>query len=305
MECVEQLARVGAALGRAGGPRGALRAAWEELRGIVRPREACLEVRIAGRLHRFGVTGELECAEVFALGRGGRTRGALMVGRWMGGREEPLGGRERRALQVAAVLVGLFVENLDLAGQAAAGPELDALTGCTMRREGMERIGAEVRRARAQRCGASLIFLDVDHLKGLNDRYGHRFGDAVLAAVGRVLREGLRGADLRCRYGGDEFVVLLPDTRGEDAVRVAEKLRGRLAGQVPGAPDGGGVAAASFGVSTTVGGEGDADTLVARADAAMYRAKRDGGDAVRVWREDPEWRLGAGAGAAAEPVAGI
>ena len=297
---VERLVRLGQALGCGGEPGAGLRAAWEQLRPLVGGREAWLEVRVAGRLQTFGERSRRGAGETFPLRAGGATLGALVVG----GRERPLAGRERRALNLAAVVVGLFMENRELARQVAAGRVADALTGCMTRRDGMERIGAEVRRARERGCGAALIFLDVDHLKGLNDRYGHGFGDAVVAAVGAALREGLRGGDVRCRYGGDEFVVLLPDTPCEGAMNVAEKLRGELAGRALEGPEGAVFVAASFGLSTTLPGEEDASALVARADAAMYRAKQDGGNAVRVWPEGREWRRPGGRGVARGGVVG-
>ncbi len=303
MEEIEGLVRVGEAVAGGAEPGAALRAAWEQLVAVAGGREAWLEVRVGGRVRTFGERRPAAGDEVFPLG-GGMAPGKLIVGRSVAGRERALGARERRALKVGAALVGLFVENAELARQVAAGSGGDALSGCLRRREGMERIGAELRRVRERGCGASLIFLDLDHLKGLNDRYGHGFGDAALAAVGAVLRDSLRGGDVRCRYGGDEFVVLLPETPVEGALRVAEKVRGELARR--GLPGAGGavVVAASFGVSTTLSGEEDAGALVARADAAMYRAKRAGGNAVRVWRQEPEWRRAAGGVVAGGPVAG-
>ena len=295
---VERLVGLGEALGCGGEPGAALRAAWEQLRPLIGGREAWLEVRVAGRVRTFGERRPGGAGETFPLRAGGAAVGALVVGGAVGGRERPLASGQRRALNLAAVLVGLFMENRELARQLAAGGAADALTGCMTRRDGMERIRAELRQARERGCGAALIFLDVDHLKGLNDRYGHGFGDTVVAAVGAALRDGLRGGDVRCRYGGDEFVALLPDTPCEGAVHVAEKLRGELAGRALEGPEGAVFVAASFGLSTTLPGEDDAGALVARADSAMYRAKRDGGNAVRVWQEGREWRrrIGGGAG---------
>lgn len=294
---LERLVRIGAALRGEGEALAALGAAWEEVRAVAAGREVGLEVRIEGRLQRFGTRRRGPGYEAFGLGARGASGGALFVARAVGGREREIAGGERQALEVAAMLLGLFVENRELAAGVAARREVDGLTGCMTRRAGMERIGRELRRARARRCGASLIFLDVDRLKRLNDRYGHGFGDAVLAAVGTVLGGGLQGADVRCRYGGDEFVVLLPERAREGAVRVAEKLRGALAERPVAAADGLVVPAASFGVSATVRGECGAEALVARADAAMYMAKRDGGNAVRVWEPDSDWRDRCGAAA--------
>ena len=105
----------------------------------------------------------------------------------------------------------------------------DGLTGCFNRTHAIEVIDTELRRARRSQAPVSLIMFDIDHFKEINDRYGHLCGDAVLAAVGARMRDVLRGSDLKCRYGGEEFLVLLPETPLEGAKRVAETLRRELA----------------------------------------------------------------------------
>jgi diguanylate cyclase (GGDEF)-like protein len=134
---------------------------------------------------------------------------------------------------------------------------------------------------------AAAVMLDLDHFKAINDRLGHLAGDAVLAAIGRQLREVLRGADVKCRYGGEEFLVLLPDTPAPGAMRVAESLRQafdemtvRWKGAVVSVT-------ASFGVTTLRPEERDPETLLARADAAFYRAKQAGRNCVRVAEDEP------------------
>ena len=104
------------------------------------------------------------------------------------------------------------------------------------------------------------------------------------------MKEALRGSDLRCRYGGEEFVVLLPDTPLDGAKRVAESMRRHLARKAIKRPEGSIFVTASIGVSAAMPGELDAKALLARSDAAMYRAKRDGRNCVRVWEDYPEWR---------------
>ena len=105
----------------------------------------------------------------------------------------------------------------------------DGLTGCFNRTHALEVIDTELRRARRSQTPVSLIMFDIDRFKDINDRYGHLCGDAVLAAVGARMREVLRGSDLKCRYGGEEFLVLLPETPLEGAKRVADTLRRELA----------------------------------------------------------------------------
>lgn len=294
-----RLVGLGEALRGARQPGAVPRAAWEELRGVIGAREAWLEVRGAGGVQTFGRRRPAAGDETFSLGGRRGPAGALVVGRSVAGREQPLRAGERQALKVAAALLGLFVEKMELAREAA-GEGADALTGCRTRRDGLARIGAEVRRVGERGREASLIFLDVDDLKGLNDRYGHWVGDRVLAEVGAVLRDGVRGSDVRCRYGGDEFLVLLRDTPCDGALETAERLRAELARRRVAGSEGAVAAAASFGVSTTWAGECEAGELVARADAAMYRAKRGGGNAVRAWRGDR--RMPAAVGAAAGPA---
>ena len=89
-------------------------------------------------------------------------------------------------------------------------------------------IDSALRRARPSHTPVSMIMFDLDHFKDINDRHGHLCGDSVLAAVGAKMREVLRGSDMKCRYGGEEFLVLLPETPIEGAKRVADTLRREL-----------------------------------------------------------------------------
>ncbi|MFA5844720.1 MAG: diguanylate cyclase [Coriobacteriia bacterium] len=159
---------------------------------------------------------------------------------------------------------------------------VDALTGVANRRIGMATLAVEV--ARSQRTGddLSLVMLDLDHFKRVNDALGHAAGDAVLAAAASALMSEARVYDTVARVGGEEFVVLLPGDDLEAALGTAERIRRAVAmatrGVVMGLPDG---VTVSAGVSTMEGfSEGSADELLARADAALYRAKAEGRDRV-------------------------
>ena len=123
---------------------------------------------------------------------------------------------------------------------------------------------------------------DLDHFKDVNDRYGHLCGDAVLAAVGRKMRDVLRGSDLKCRYGGEEFLVLLPETPIEGAKRVADTLRRDLGDMPITWKDETVTITASVGVTVALPSEIDAEALISRADAALYRAKNQGRNRVHV-----------------------
>jgi diguanylate cyclase (GGDEF)-like protein len=126
----------------------------------------------------------------------------------------------------------------------------------------------------------SCVMLDLDHFKSVNDRYGHGAGDDVLAAVGEVLTAGVRASDFAGRYGGEEFLILLPDTDAEGATRLCEKLRAAI-GAID-VPQVEGRTSASFGVATYPDLALDGDTLMRMADRALYSAKRGGRNRVEV-----------------------
>src|SRR5213083_430348 len=130
---------------------------------------------------------------------------------------------------MAAALLAISLRNAQLFHDLREHGLHDGLTGCFNRTHALEVLDTELRRARRSHLPVSLIMFNIDHFKDINDRYGHLCGDAVLAAVGARMREGLRGSDLKCRYGGEEFLVLLPETPLEGAKRVAETLRREIA----------------------------------------------------------------------------
>jgi diguanylate cyclase (GGDEF)-like protein len=151
----------------------------------------------------------------------------------------------------------------------------DPLTGLLNRRAFTERLHDEVARAARYGKPLSLLLLDLDGLKQLNDRAGHHAGDAALQALARSLRAQSRSADLAARWGGDEFVVLAPETRRAEAMELAERIRTTVASL---GPDG---VTVSIGVATAEPVDASADaTLEAAADASVYEAKRQGGNRV-------------------------
>jgi diguanylate cyclase (GGDEF)-like protein len=161
-----------------------------------------------------------------------------------------------------------------------AEAQTDPLTGLANRRALEDVI--ELSLGRYQHFGepATLLFIDIDHFKDVNDSFGHATGDLVLQRVGSALRERLRRGDLLARYGGEEFVALLPDATLESGALLAESLRARIeavdlsdiCGDIP--------IRVSIGVATLGPGRMDSESLLAVADAAMYRAKNEGRNRV-------------------------
>ena len=190
-------------------------------------------------------------------------------------------GSRRRVLAAAATLLGTSLRNSQLFREVKDNSLRDGLTGCYNRTHTLEVIGTELRRARRTHQPVSLIMLDIDHFKQINDRYGHLCGDAVLATVGARMREALRGSDHKCRYGGEEFLVLLPETPIEGARRVAETLRRALADRIVTWKNERLQITASFGVSVALPSETDIQALIGRADQALYQAKHEGRNRVQ------------------------
>lgn len=191
----------------------------------------------------------------------------------------------RHIVEAAAALLAVSVKNAQLFREVKENSVKDALTGCFTRAHSLDVIDAELRRARRSQTPVSLIMFDLDHFKDVNDRFGHLCGDAVLGAVGKRMKEVLRGSDLKCRWGGEEFLVLLPETPLHGARRVADTLRRELAERpIPWAGEGLTVTA-SFGLAQTLPGEVNVQAVIARADQALYRAKDDGRNCVRIAAE--------------------
>ena len=158
----------------------------------------------------------------------------------------------------------------------------DALTGLNNRRILDTHLATLVDRSNRRGRPLSVLMTDIDHFKLINDSHGHEGGDDVLREFARRVRGAVRGADLACRYGGEEFVVVMPDTTAEIAAQVAERLRDAVAT----VPFGVSASGAQVTVTTSVGiatleaeGEG-ADALLRRADKALYQAKHDGRNRV-------------------------
>lgn len=168
----------------------------------------------------------------------------------------------------------------------------DSLTGVGNRRKFLE--VADMERRRALRYGVpfSVVMIDIDHFKEVNDRYGHEGGDIALCELARVVEGQLRSSDLLVRLGGEEFALLLPETRQDEAWLLAERVRQKLAATVVRA----GVIRFSFTVSMGVtemlkGREDSVKGMLNRADAALYKAKAQGRNRTELYQPNPPLRV--------------
>jgi diguanylate cyclase (GGDEF)-like protein len=162
---------------------------------------------------------------------------------------------------------------------------VDGLTGLANRRQGEDALGTEL--ARVARFGGSLavVVADLDSFKDVNDRYGHPAGDSVLREFALLLQESLRDVDLASRWGGEEFLLILPGTDAAGGARVAERIRVALAGRIVLSVDGTPISVtSSFGVAATPSATTSSE-LFAAADAALYEAKRAGKNRVKTASE--------------------
>jgi diguanylate cyclase (GGDEF)-like protein len=207
--------------------------------------------------------------------------GTLMAYWWIGGE---VAARFFLSLALTIVMVNIILNIVgDLHRRLVEQAITDPLTGAFNRRHMQTRLEEAIERGRRAGAQASLLLVDIDHFKAVNDRFGHEAGDNVLKELVTLLRERSRKADLLFRLGGEEFLLLLNDTGAEAALNVAEALREGIAR----APFG---VAAPITVSIGVSGLAKADSVdswVKRADVALYAAKDAGRNRVVMRPEIP------------------
>lgn len=270
--------------------------------------QADVRVVLGGVL--FGVQGGMLVHEVLRRENGapGRGRTLLAIGaamvmvlylqRSLGvmlGWNEVAQWQTPHGIQVGSHLMGLAGLIFTTLGFVLMGKEradaeqqklarLDTLTGVPNRRALMDGLDRVLAQAGREQRSVALLMVDIDHFKRVNDSYGHLAGDAVLAAVAACLRDGLRAQDALGRYGGEEFLIVLPTTDAAGAARLAEHLRQRVekmdvrwAGQDI-------RVTISLGVHARVpSGQTEAGAMIDTADQAMYAAKHAGRNRVEVW----------------------
>lgn len=164
----------------------------------------------------------------------------------------------------------------------------DVLTGLYNRRFFIQALDRELRRCRRYGLELALLMFDLDSFKELNDRYGHVFGDLVLQRVGQVLRRTVREPDVACRFGGEEFAVILPETDPVGAYSMAERVRERVASSCATESVGGRAVEVrlSGGIAAHPRDGDDAAALIERADRALYRSKCAGRDRVTTFHAE-------------------
>jgi diguanylate cyclase (GGDEF)-like protein len=179
---------------------------------------------------------------------------------------------------IALVVTALEERNQRLLASLSREARIDPLTGLLNRRGFDERAAHELAHLRREPASFALVTFDVDHFKFVNDQWGHEVGDRVLSHIGQLLQHHARSIDVLARFGGEEFVALLPGTSVAGAEAFADRVRHALGSHPGGLPRVRLSAGVSHGSAVT-----EVAPLVARADAALYEAKRAGRDRTRVF----------------------
>jgi len=180
-----------------------------------------------------------------------------------------------RLLERLASQVAIPVENSRLYARAEQGARIDQLTSLFNRRHFDERIKQEIDRHARYRGMMSLVILDLDFFKAYNDTQGHVAGDKILELIGQFISNSIRNSDLAFRYGGDEFAIILPQSASNDALVVAERVRGRIVAEMDKRDI---KISASLGLASWPGDGVTQDEIVNAADRALYYAKEMGGN---------------------------
>jgi diguanylate cyclase (GGDEF)-like protein len=238
-----------------------LRAAHGNWEAVVGPQDG------PDRIHQYSWT---------PLGGDGKTVGMLGIGAPI------VGGQTGKYAECATTMLAVAAQNLIAIENLRQASARDGLTGCFTRAHAMEVLEGNMRRAARTGFPVAILMIDLDGFKSINDRYGHMPGDAVLSTAADQLHRMLRQSDVRCRLGGDEFLVILPDTPIDDAIRVAESVRHAIEALVIQSARGPIAVTASIGVAVSGGGMPaiDVPAFIDRADVALYRAKEAGRNTV-------------------------
>jgi len=283
------------------------------------PPHGCWALR-RGRIHRSGganlgpqcehsssaaASGEYTCVPMMGQGE---ALGILHIGRTAPGKA---GASELSALVEESRLrttiavaehVALALANLKLRETLRMQAIRDPLTGLFNRRHMEESLERELVRAERSHTSVAAIMIDIDHFKRFNDTFGHAAADFALRNTSELIRASIRADDIACRYGGEELVVILPDTSLSEGIDRAEVLRGAISGQQLRFNGVGlGAITASFGVAASPVHGSTSDSLLRNADEALYEAKRRGRNQVCA-KPEPDQRAANDGPAGARPA---
>ncbi len=198
------------------------------------------------------------------------------------GEPENFGNDDLELLMAIANQLAVSIDNAKLHELAIT----DGLTGLFIHRYFQLKLDDEIKRARRYVSPLSLIIFDIDHFKKFNDTYGHQQGDRILKETARLVKESVRGTDIACRYGGEEFSIILPHTTAEQAIIFAERLRKRFAETEFRYQDLIMQVTISLGISEFPKMCQDKMSLIKKADQALYNCKNKGRNRVQIYSED-------------------
>jgi len=205
----------------------------------------------------------------------GQTLGVLVID---SARPAAFRSPDTEALQSVADMCAIAIQNAHSFERVQQMAELDGLTGIYNRRHLERRLVGELDRMARYQHGMAVLMVDIDHFKRVNDEFGHLLGDEVLRHISVLFTNNLRKLDILCRFGGEEFAILLPETIGENARKVAEKLRHKVeAYNFAGVPR---PVTVSIGHADYPEHGRTRDELIKSADAALYAAKQAGRNRV-------------------------
>ncbi|CAN5307991.1 hypothetical protein BH20ACT22_BH20ACT22_17640 [soil metagenome] len=254
---------------------------------------SCLAVRF-GRSHQEGNGRQpLMSCDVCSKSSAATCEPLLVAGQVIGSvlvnHGDDLNDRDQTRLKQSVGQAAPVLANLRNLAMAEIRAGTDALTGLANNRSAQDSLKRLVAQASRSLTPLAAVLLDLDHFKQVNDAYGHGRGDEVLAAIGATLKSSARLSDFVGRYGGEEFLILLPQTPREGAVVISEKIRGAISQlAIPGVERD---ITASLGVAVLPDDAYDADMLLRNADRALYTAKANGRNRVETFTEAAATKL--------------
>ncbi|WP_165360563.1 GGDEF domain-containing protein [Candidatus Chloroploca sp. Khr17] len=193
--------------------------------------------------------------------------------------------RNEQLLEAANDDLRRYVHEIEhLQAELRAQSLSDPLTGLHNRRYLNEILARELVRTEREQTRLSIIVADIDHFKIINDTHGHQVGDTVLVSVASLLQKYVRGSDIACRYGGEEFLLVLFNTTPDNAAKRAEEIRQASAALCTQSEHGTVMLTISFGIATYPDHGNNVEELISKADQAMYQAKRAGRNRVTIWQ---------------------